>query len=150
MIRKWLHFLVLKNNFTKKLVKNFFPLQIEVEHVLKMFLFFWRFQPGCSYKRCSYKKKKVYSNVLWIILFNEDILFRNDPRYFFYFEVNVLYVDAWNRCTFKWENENHRYIEANLQLISRYKKGKKKTWQLNKRACLLLLAETVKDESERV
>ena len=25
-----------------------------------MFLFFLGFQPGCSYKRCSYKKKKVY------------------------------------------------------------------------------------------
>ena len=24
----------------------------------KMFLFFWEFQPGCSYKRCSYKKKR--------------------------------------------------------------------------------------------
>ena len=62
MIRKWLHFLALKNNFSKKLVKKFFPPQIEAEHVLMMFLFFWRFQPGCSYKRCSYTKKGVKEN----------------------------------------------------------------------------------------
>ena len=60
LIRKWLHFLALKNNFSKKLVKKIFPPQSEAEHVLMMFLFFWRFQPGCSYKRCSYKKKCTY------------------------------------------------------------------------------------------
>ena len=26
----------------------------------KMFLFFWRFQPGCSYKLFSYEKKGVH------------------------------------------------------------------------------------------
>ena len=35
--------------------------RIEAEHVLIMFLFFQGFQPGCSYKRCSYKKKCVLS-----------------------------------------------------------------------------------------
>ena len=41
--------------------KNISPPKIEAGHVLMMFLFFLGFQPGCSYKRCSYKKKKVYT-----------------------------------------------------------------------------------------
>ena len=40
--------------------KNIFPPKIEAGMFLSMFLFFLGFQPGCSYKRCSYKVKKVY------------------------------------------------------------------------------------------
>ena len=47
----------IKNKFQLKISKKKFSPQIEAGHVLRMFLFFWRFQPGCSYKRCSYKKK---------------------------------------------------------------------------------------------
>ena len=30
------------------------------QHVLNMFLNFWRFSASCSYKKGSYKKKRVY------------------------------------------------------------------------------------------
>ena len=37
---------------------NFNP-KLRLSMFLLMFLFFLGFQPGCSYKRCSYKKKGV-------------------------------------------------------------------------------------------
>ena len=50
--------------FWPKHEKKISPPKIEAGHVLMMFLFFLGFQPGCSYKRCSYKKKKVYKILL--------------------------------------------------------------------------------------
>ena len=46
-------------NFDPNMRRKFFSPKIEAENVLTMFLFFGGFQPGCSYKRCSYKKKGV-------------------------------------------------------------------------------------------
>ena len=46
-------------NFDPNMKKKISPPKIEAGHVLMMFLFFPGFQPGCSYKRCSYKKKGV-------------------------------------------------------------------------------------------
>ena len=48
-------------NFDPNMRQKFFSPKIEGGDVLKMFLFFGEFQPGCSYKRCSYKKKKGVS-----------------------------------------------------------------------------------------
>ena len=48
--------------------KNIFPPKIEAGMFLSMFLFFLGFQPGCSYKRCSYKKKRFTKTHCWGVL----------------------------------------------------------------------------------
>ena len=51
-------------NFDPNMRRKFFSPKIEAGDVLIMFLFLGGFQPGCSYKRCSYRKKKgVYETM---------------------------------------------------------------------------------------
>ena len=37
----------------------FFNFSFETEHVLALFLFFGQIEPQCSYKVCSYNKKRI-------------------------------------------------------------------------------------------
>ena len=54
-------------NFDPNMKKKIPPPIIEAGHVLIIFLFFLGFQTGCSYKRCSYKMKKVYAALEFIL-----------------------------------------------------------------------------------
>ena len=65
-------------NFDPNMKKKIFLPKIEAGHVLIMFLFFGGFQPGCSYKRCSYKKKKVYG----VDVCMTSLVFRTTKRIF--------------------------------------------------------------------
>ena len=48
-----------------------FPLS-EAGHVLQMFLFSEKFEPQCSYKHSSYKKKRVIALIGIIVEIMED------------------------------------------------------------------------------
>ena len=57
--------------FDQNMVKFFFSPWFEAGMFLRMFLFFRGFQPGCSYKLFSYKKKGVWKKfVIAVIKFN--------------------------------------------------------------------------------
>ena len=56
--------------------ENLFHPKLRLGMFLSMFLFFLGFQPGCSYKRCSYKLKKVYDMSLVISYFAFSAGFR--------------------------------------------------------------------------
>ena len=55
--------------------ENLFHPKLRLGMFLSMFLFFLGFQPGCSYKRCSYKLKKVY--LVWHLF---DVLQLNKSK----------------------------------------------------------------------
>ena len=65
------------------------------QHVLNLFLLFWRFSASCSYKKGSYKKKRVYITTREVLSLRKNSLntvYEGRQEHRLFLKWSILYV----------------------------------------------------------